>query len=327
MIKYIIKRLLMFIPILLGICFICLIFIDIAPGDPAEIIVGIEDKDGKRAEKVEAVREELGLNDSFVVRYVRFIGNALKGDFGQDYYTKRPVGPDIMSRFPYTLTIAFLSTVLSVVVGIPLGIYAATHQYTWKDNAAILLTLVFVSMPSFWFALLLVRLFSVQLGWLPVSGIKTWVGWILPTVSLALASAAGFARQARSNMLEVIRQDYITTARAKGQSEMFIRYRHALKNAALPLIMIVGGLFGMQLGGALIAEVVFSIPGLGQYTLTGLTNRNYPVIQASVLFISTIFCIIILLIDILFAFIDPRIRSAYIKPKRLPALKAKEANE
>jgi peptide/nickel transport system permease protein len=324
MIVYIIKRVLMFIPILLGISFICLIFIDLAPGDPAEIIVPIDDTDGMRQQKIEAVREELGLNDPFLVRYVRFIGNVLKGDFGKDYYTKRPVGPDIMSRFPYTLTIAFLSTVLSVVVGIPLGVYAATHQYSWKDNLAIFLTLVFVSMPAFWFALLLVRLFSVHLGWLPVSGIQNWQGWILPTVSLALASAAGFARQARSNMLEVIRQDYITTARAKGQSETVIRYRHALKNAGIPLIMIVGGMFGAQLGGALIAEVVFSIPGLGQYTLTALTNRNYPVIQSSVLFMSTIFCVIILLIDILFAFVDPRIRSAYVKPKRL---KAKEAHK
>ena len=316
MIRYIIKRLLMFIPILLGISFICLIFIDIAPGDPAELIVGIEDSDGMRLEKIAAVREELGLNDPLIMRYFRFIGNVLRGDLGKDYFTKRPVGPDIMARFPYTLTIALLSTVLSVVVGIPLGIYAATHQYSWKDNVAILLTLVFVSMPSFWFALLLVRLFSVQLGWLPVAGIQSWQGWVLPTVSLALTSAAGFARQARSNMLEVIRQDYITTARAKGQSETVIKYRHALKNACIPLIMIVGGMFGAQLGGALIAEVVFSVPGLGQYTLTGLTNRNYPVIQSSVLFMSVISCIIILLIDVLFAFVDPRIRSMYVKKKR-----------
>jgi len=316
MIKYIIKRVLMFIPILLGISFICLIFIDIAPGDPAEIIVGVDDTDGMRLQKIEQVRDELGLNDPLIIRYFSFIGKVLQGDFGKDYYTKRPVGPDIMARFPYTLTIALLSTILSVVVGIPLGIYAATHQYSWKDNLAIFLTLVFVSMPSFWFALLLVRLFSVQLGWLPVSGIQTWQGWILPTVSLALSSAAGFARQSRSNMLEVIRQDYITTARAKGQSETVIKYRHALKNACIPLIMTVGGMFGAQLGGALIAEVVFSVPGLGQYTLTGLTNRNYPVIQSSVLFMSAISCVIILLIDILFAFVDPRIRSAYIKQKK-----------
>ncbi|NLT13124.1 MAG: ABC transporter permease [Clostridiales bacterium] len=322
MIVYIIKRVLMFIPILLGISLICLVLIDIAPGDPAEIIVGIQDNEGDRQAKVDAVRKELGLNDPFVVRYVNFVGNALKGDFGNDFYTKRPVGPDIMARFPYTLTIAFLSTVLSVAIGIPIGVYAATHQYSWKDNLAIILTLVFVSMPAFWFALLLVRLFSVELGWLPVSGIKSWTAWILPTVSTALASAASFARQARSNMLEVIRQDYITTARAKGQSEVVIRYRHALKNAGIPLIMLVGGLFGIQLGGALIAEVIFSIPGLGQYILSGLINRNYPVIQSSVLFMSAIFCLIILLIDILFAFIDPRIRSMYIKPKKLQAKEA-----
>jgi len=302
----------MFIPILLGISVIALIFIDLAPGDPARSIVGWEAEDWE----YDKVREELGLNDPFFVRYFRFVSNAVQGDFGKTFYTKRPVGPDMMQRFPYTLRIAMMSVVLSIFIAIPIGIYAATHQYSWKDNTAILASLFCVSMPSFWLALLLVRLFSVTLGWFPVAGIQSWRGWVLPTFSLAVGYAAGLARQARSNMLEVIRQDYITTARAKGQTETVIKYRHALKNACIPLVMVVGGMFGGALGGALIAEVIFSVPGLGSYMLNGLTNRDYPVIQASVLFMSTIFCIVILAIDIAFAFIDPRIRSQFIRSKK-----------
>ena len=314
MIRYIIKRLLMLIPILLGISFIALIFIDIAPGDPARMIAGWEAEDWE----VEQIREELGLNESLLTRYFKFVGGAVQGDFGKTFNTKRPVWPDMMQRFPYTLLIASLSVVLSVIIGIPIGIYAATHQYSWKDNTAIFVSLICVSMPAFWFALLLVQLFAVKLRWLPVAGIQTWQGWVLPTFSLAVGYAAGLARQARSNMLEVIRQDYITTARAKGQSELVIKYRHALKNACIPLILIVGGMFGGALGGALIAEVIFSVPGLGQYMLTGLTGRDYPVIQASVLFMSAISCLVILLIDIIFGFIDPRIRSQYVR-RRKPA--------
>jgi len=311
MARYIVKRLLMFIPILLGISFIALIFIDISPGDPALIIAGWEAEQWE----IDKVREDLKLNDPLLVRYVTFITGAIQGDFGKTYFTKRPVWPDMMQRFPYTILIASLSVVLSVLIGIPLGIYAATHQYSWKDNAAIFGSLFLVSMPAFWLALLLVQIFSVQLRWLPVAGIQTWKGWILPTFSLAVGYAAGLARQARSNMLEVIRMDYITTARAKGQSESVIKYRHALKNACIPLVMVVGGMFGGALGGALIAEVIFSVPGLGNYMLTGLVNRDYPIIQGSVLFMSVIFCIVILAIDVAFAFIDPRIRSQYVRAK------------
>ena len=205
---------------------------------------------------------------------------------------------------------------LSIIIGIPLGVYAATNQYSWKDNLAIIASLFCVSMPAFWFALLLIQLFAVKHRILPMAGIEQWQGWILPVVSLALGYASVIARQMRSNMLEVIRQDYIITARAKGLSEHKVLYRHALKNALIPVIMTVGSMFGMSLGGALISEVIFSIPGLGNYTLTGLVNRDYPVIQGSVLFLSALFSIVILLIDIVFAFIDPRIRSQYVRAKR-----------
>ena len=312
MTRYILKRLVMMIPILLGISLIVLILIDITPGDPARLIAGSTASE----EEYLQVRADLRLDDAFVVRYARFITGVLKGDFGKSFTTKRDVWSDMMQRFPYTLMIVCLSLVLSICIGIPLGIYAATHQYSWKDNAAIIASLFCVSMPAFWFALILVQLFAVKFRLLPAAGVETWQGWILPTISLALGYAAVIARQMRSNVLEVIRQDYITTARAKGQTETVVLYRHALKNAMIPVIMIIGSIFGLSLGGALIAEVIFSVPGLGNYTLTGLTNRDYPVIQGSVLFLSTLFCIVILLVDLVFAFIDPRIRSQYIKTKR-----------
>jgi len=311
MIKYVIKRLLIIIPILLGICLIVQLLLAVTPGDPARILAGSNSEEWQ----IEQIREELGLNDPLMVRFARFLGGVLQGDFGKSYHTKRPVWDDLMARFPYTVLIATLSVGFSVLIGIPLGVYAATHQYSWKDNTAVFASLICVSMPAFWFALLLVQAFAVNLRWLPVSGIRQWQGWILPLVSLALGYAASITRQMRSNMLEVIRQDYIVTSRAKGQSERKVKYRHALKNALIPVVMTVGGLYGMALGGALIAEMVFSIPGLGSYTLLGLTNRDYPVIQGSVLFLSAVFCLIILLVDIVFAFIDPRIRSQYVRKR------------
>ena len=312
MIKYVIKRILLMVPIILGITLIVAIFIHIAPGDPARIKLGSEATE----EELHEMREEMGLNDPFFVRYFRFLGNALRGDFGKSYYNQRAVMSEIFQRFRYTMIIALLSVTLAVAIGIPLGIFAATHQYTLWDNAAIALALVCVSMPSFFFALLLIRFFSLTLGILPPAGVVSWKGWILPTVSLALGFAATITRQMRSNMLEVIRQDFITTARAKGQSEFKIRYKHALKNEVIPIIMIVGAIFGMALGGAMIAEIIYSVPGLGQYTLSGLTGRDYPIVQGSTFFMSVIFSIMMLLIDLGFAFIDPRIRLQYTRRKK-----------
>ncbi len=312
MIKYVLKRLLMLIPVLLGITLIVLFMLDIAPGDPARMMLGNEATE----ESVAELRDSLGLNDPFFVRYVRFLKNALHGDFGRSYNNNRPVSEEMFQRFKYTLLLSILSIVLSVIIGIPLGIFAATHQYTWKDDLTIALSLVAVSMPAFWFALLLVQLFSNRLGWLPSSGIESWKGWVMPTLSVALCYIASIARQMRSDMLEVLRQDYITTARAKGQTEMKVLYRHALKNAIIPIVQIVGSMFGASLGGAMIAEVIFSVPGLGNYMISGLTQRDYPVIQASTFFMSFISSIVILLIDIAFAYIDPRIRSQYVRRRK-----------
>jgi peptide/nickel transport system permease protein len=284
----------------------------ITPGDPARLMAGTQLSEVE----VEAIRVELGLRDPFIVRYANYMKGILRGDFGKSYKTKSPVGGEILQRFPYTLLLVFISMVLAILIGVPLGIYAATHQYSWKDNAAIFGSLFCVSMPAFWFALILIQVICVRFKLLPVAGVDSWKGWILPSVTGALGYAASIARQMRSNLLEVIRQDYITTARAKGQSESKVLYRHALKNAIIPIIMTVGGMFGFAIGGSLITEVIFSIPGIGNYTIVALMSRDYPVIQTSVLFISTLFCIILLLIDIAFALVDPRIRAQYAMKRK-----------
>ena len=303
---------LLLIPVLLGISLVVLVLIDITPGDPARMLLGAQ----ATQQQVDDLREELGLNDPLPVRYVRFIWNVLHGDLGTSLMTKRPIVDEMLQRFPYTLMLVSLSIVLSVLLGIPIGIYASTHQNTWKDNTAMFLALFCVSMPSFWFALLMIRLFGVQLRWLPISGVATWKGWILPCIAMALGLTALIARQMRSDLLEVIRQDYITTARAKGLSEGKVIYRHGLKNAMIPVIMVIGGVFGSSLGGSLIAEVIYSIPGLGQYIMSGLNNRDYPVIQGGILILSTMFAIVILLVDVLFALVDPRIRSQYARKSK-----------
>ena len=318
MLVYIVKRLLLLVPVLLGITLVVQLLIEITPGDPVRVMLGTQATE----ERVQEVRDEMGLNDPLPTRYARYLWNVLHGDFGTSFMTKQPIVDAIAQRFPFTLMLVSISLILSVMFGIPLGVLAATNQYSWKDNAAMFVALFCVSMPSFWFALILVRQFAVKWRLLPLAGIETWQGWVMPCVAMALGLTAIIARQTRSNLLEVIRQDYITTARAKGLAERKVIYRHALKNGMIPVIMVIGGIFGSLLGGALISEVIFSIPGLGQYTLQALNTRDYPVIQSSILILSTMFAIVILIVDIIFALVDPRIRLQYsVGGKRKKLLK------
>ena len=322
MLRFIGRRLLLMIPTLLGITLLVQFVIMITPGDPVRLMLGTQYSE----EEIAKAREELGLDKPFVVRYGTYIGNILlRGDFGKSYRTHTSALSEILLRFPYTLALVTSAMILALCIGIPLGIYAATHQRTWKDNAAIFASLFCVSMPSFWFALMLVQLFAVKLNILPASGVDDWRGWLLPAVTLALAYAATIARQMRSNLLEVIRQDYITTARAKGQSERKVLYIHGLKNAIIPVIMVGGSIFGHALGGSMISEQVFSMPGLGNYTLAALSARDYPVIQTSVLFLSALFAVVLLLIDLAFAIVDPRIRAQYSRRKGKVTKVKKEA--
>ncbi len=300
------------IPVILGVTLIVMVLLELTPGDPARQLLG----NFATEEEIAVAREEMGLNRPLLIRYVDYLNGVLHGNIGISYFTKGNVWDDIMVRFPYTLLVVTISMVLAIATGIPIGVYAATHQYSWKDNTSIVLSLFCVSMPNFWFALILVNIFATQLGWVPPFGIESWKSWILPAVSLSIGYSATLARQTRSSMLEQIRQDYVTTARAKGQSEHKVIYKHALKNAMIPIITIVGSVFGVSLGGAVIAETIFSIPGLGSYTISALISRDYTIVQGSVLYFAVMYSVILLLIDLVYTMVDPRIRSQFTSNKK-----------
>jgi len=267
--------------------------------------------DSATEETVNALRKQLGLNDPVFLQFFRYLGGVFSGDFGTSYTSRAPVLDAILTRYPATLTLAGLSVVIMIVIGIPTGIISATRQYSFMDRFSTSVALVGVSMPTFWIGMLLVLLFSLKLGWFPVSGFYGPKYWILPAFSIGINSAAIIMRMTRSSMLEVIRSDYIRTARSKGQSERKIVWHHALKNALVPIITIVGVQLGLQLGGAMVTESVFSIPGLGSYMLTAIKTRDYPVVQGGVIFIALTFSFVNLLVDIIYAFVDPRIKAQY----------------
>ncbi|WP_053956423.1 nickel ABC transporter permease [Inediibacterium massiliense] len=306
--RYILKRLLMLIPVILGVTFIIFTMMYFTPGDPAKIMLG----ESAPHTEVLKLREELGLNDPFFVQFGRYVKNAvIHQDIGRSYTTKRPVLEMIMTRFPATLKLAALGVLVAVLIGIPTGIISATKQYSLFDNIAMVIALLGVSMPNFWQGLMGILVFSVYLGWLPSSGFHTPAHWILPALTIGTSTAAIITRMTRSSMLEVIRQDYIRTARAKGQVESKVIIRHALKNALIPIITVVGLQFGYLLGGAVLTESIFAVPGVGRLMVDCIKARDFPVVQGGVLFIAVTFSFVNLIVDILYAFVDPRIRSQY----------------
>ena len=295
MYRYILNRILMMIPVLLGVSLVVFSMIFIAPGDPARIILG----DTASEEAVQELREEMGLNDSFVKQYVRYIKNiVIKGDLGTSYITQRSVTAEIADRWPTTMLLAVMSVILGTFIGIPAGIISATRQYSILDNLAMILALIGVSMP-----------------WLPASGFYGPIYWILPVITIGTGTAATITRMTRSSMLEVIRQDYITTARSKGNKESTVIMKHALKNALIPIITVIGLQLGRGLGGAILTESIFSIPGIGKLMVDSIKARNYPVVQGGVLFIAIAFSFINLFVDILYAYADPRIKSQYSRKR------------
>ena len=318
MIRYILKRIVALIPVLLGVSFIIFSLLYFTPGNPAEYMLGMDATE----ENIQALEEELGLNDPFLVRYFNYIKDIVtKFDFGKSYTTKQSVTIEIMDRIPATLTLAVLSVAFATIVGVVAGVIAAVKQYSIFDKLATVIALTGVSMPNFWTGLMLIIIFAVNLKVLPPSGFDTPLHWILPTLTVGMASSATIMRQTRSAMLEVIRQDYITTARAKGQKEIVIVFRHALRNALIPIITVVGISFGTMLGGAILAESIFSIPGIGKLMVDAISVKNYPMVQGGVLFIAFAFSVVNLLVDILYAFVDPRIKSQYknSRKKKAPA--------
>lgn len=305
--KYILKRLLLLIPVLIGATFIVYSIMYFTPGDPAQLILG----ESAPTEAIEQLREEMGLNDSLIVQYARYIGDILKGDFGRSYTSNRDVATEILSRFPATLELTVVSMILAVVVGVPIGIISATKQYSKLDSVSMILALLGVSMPNFWLGLMLIILFSLQLGMLPFNGYGTFQHLILPAITLGTGAMAIITRMTRSSMLEVIRQDYIRTARAKGVSERKVINKHALKNALIPIVTVVGLQFGYLLGGAVLTETVFSWPGVGRLMVDAIKAKDTPMVLGSVIFISVTFSFVNLFVDILYGYLDPRIKSQY----------------
>lgn len=308
MLKFIGKRLLMMLPVLLGVIIFVFTIMYYTPGDPARIMLGA----GASEEAVRQLREEKGLNRPYYVQLGEYIKNiVLHGDFGESFQTGEPVLNELLERFPTTLKLALLSVLVSLVVGLSMGIISATRQYSILDKFATSFALLGVSMPSFWAGLMATILFSSMLGWLPASGSYGWKYWVLPPLVLGLHSAASIMRMTRSSLLEVIRQDYIRTARAKGQSEKKVIIVHALRNALIPVVTVVGMQFGVLLGGSILIESVFALPGLGRLIIGAIGKRDSMIVQGGVLFLALSFSFVNLFVDILYAFIDPRIMSQY----------------
>ncbi|PNV61364.1 peptide ABC transporter permease [Clostridium sp. chh4-2] len=317
MLRYIGKRLLWMIPIVLGVTILVFTMMTFCPGDPAEIILGTTATEADLVAK----RVELGLDKPFVVRLATYMSDVfIHFDFGKSWITNVDIISTIMDRMPRTLTLTIVTLVVAFGLGIPLGIMAATHQNRWQDHVSMVLALIGVAIPNFWLALLLVLLFSVKLGWLPAMGIGTGIAglkyYVLPAIANCAGALANCARQTRSSMLDVIRADYITTARSKGVPENAVIVKHALKNALIPIITMMGTSFGRLLGGAMIIETIFTIPGMGTYIIGAVNNRDYPIVQGGTIILAISFSLMMLLIDLLYAAVDPRIKAQYSSAKK-----------
>ena len=307
MTKYILRRILMMIPVMLGVTLVVFTLLYITPGDPVDSLLG----DEATPEAAEQLREELGLNGGYFTRYFTYVKNLLKGDLGICYSTKQPVMDRIASAFPNTMKLAGLSLFIAVTTGMLMGTISAIKQNSIFDHVAMFLAMVGNAMPNFWQGLLLMLVFALNWRILPASGFTSWRHMILPAITMGTSSAAALARMTRSSMLEVIRQDYIDTARAKGQTELRITINHALKNALIPVVTTIGMQLGRQLGGAVLTESIFAVPGLGRLMVDAIRARNYPVVQSGVLVIALVFSVVNLLVDIMYAYIDPRIGARY----------------
>lgn len=307
--KYIFRRLLMLIPIIIGVTFLIFSMMQMTPGDPARLVLGTSAPEAE----VQELREEMGLNKPFLVQYFTYMKNmVINQDLGSSFVTKRPVTTEILDTFPTTLKLSTLSILLAGIIGMPLGIISAIKQYSSIDNFSMVFALIGISMPVFWLGLLLILLFSVRFQILPSAGFSSLKHMILPVIALSAQSVAVITRMTRSSMLEVIRKDYIRTVRAKGQKEISVILNHGLRNAIIPVITIVGLQFGRLLGGAVLTESVFSISGVGRLMVESIKMRDFPVVQGSVLFVAIIFSLVNLLVDVLYAYVDPRIKSKYI---------------
>ena len=305
MLIWVVRRILAVIPVLFGVTLAVFSMLFLVPGDPVKMMLA---EFVTTPEQVARMRAQLHLDEPVLVQYGRFVGNALRGDLGTSIRTRRPVVTEIGENVGSTALLAVSSMIVAVALGIPLGLLAALLRNSWLDVASMVVALLGVSMPSFWLGLLLIFVFSLQLGWLPATGGGDVAHLVLPSVTLGAIASAIIARLTRSSMLEVLGQDYVRTARAKGLAWWGVVVRHALKNALIPVITIFGLQFGNLLAGAVIVETVFSRPGLGRLIVGGILAKDFPLVQGSVLFVASGYVLINVLVDIAYAFADPRIR-------------------
>jgi peptide/nickel transport system permease protein len=304
MTKYILSRLVQTIPVVLGVAVLVFSMLHLVPGDPVMVMFA---ETGASGRQIEEVRERLGLNDPLPVQFFRYVSRAVQGDLGKSLWGERSVSEMIRDAFPSTLELTIAGMGLAILMGLLFGILAALYHNSWMDNATMVLALAWVSMPGFWVGLLLIFAFAVRFRWFPIAGGGSLKQLVLPAVALGIRAAALIARMTRSALLEVMGEDYIRTARAKGLAERVVVARHALKNALIPVITVVGLQFGSLLGGTVIIETVFARPGVGRIAVLALQSKDFPVAQGIVLFISLVYVFVNLVVDVLYAYVDPRI--------------------
>lgn len=305
--KFIRRRLMLLVPVLMGVTFIIYMIMSFAPGDPAKVILGEQ----ATPEQIAQLREDMGLNDPVILQYGRYVVNLFKLDMGTSYKTKNNVSTEIVARFPNTLKLALAASCIAIILSIPLGILAAVKQNTLIDGVSMFVALLGVSMPVFWLGLLLILTFSLKLGWFPSNGAEGWKSLVLPACTLGFMHMAAIARTTRSSMLEVIRQDYIRTARSKGVREGIVIRKHALKNALIPTITVVGIQIGGLLAGSVLTESVYAWPGVGRLMIQSIQGRDIPMVLGCIIVFSVCFSVINLAVDLLYGFVDPRIKSMY----------------
>lgn len=308
MLKYTLRRLLQLIPTLLVVSFIVFAMVRLIPGDPITLLYGISEGAGTDSEYLEYMRDQYGLNDPLPVQYFNYLRDIFHGDLVTSLYTHKPIATEIANRYQYTIVLAVGGTLVGSILGVLLGIIAAVKHNKLGDNIVMVLSMIFVSTPSFFLAMILMLVFSLQLRWLPSMGMKGPAYAVLPILTLGLHAVGMIARTTRSSMLDTINQDYIRTSKARGVSKFKIIMSHTLKNALIPILTAIGLRFGQLLAGAALVETVFSIPGLGRFMVDGISNRDYPVIQSTVLLFATTFVVVNTLVDLLYGFVDPRVK-------------------
>lgn len=304
MLQLIVRRLIYLIPIIIGVTFISFSILRLTPGDPALILAGEEATE----KQIQAIREKFGLDKPFIVQYAIYIANVFQGDLGTSIRTQRTVFTEVMARYPATLELAGTAVIIASLIGLIAGVIAASNQNSIFDYGSMIVSLFGISMPIFWLGLMLMLIFAVFLGWLPAVGRGSLSHLVLPAVSLGANSAAIIARMTRSSMLEVIRQDYIQTARAKGLAERVVLYKHAVRNALIPVITVMGIQFGYLLSGSVLTETVFAWPGVGRLMIQSIYMRDYPVVQGAILLVAINFTLVNLFVDVLYGYINPKIR-------------------